>query len=308
MIVTITGPNDFLRKIEQVRLVQAFVAEHGDLALERFEGETTTIVYMQAALQSLPFLSSRKMALLIEPSKQKSWVERIDSTLAAASETTDIILVEPKLDKRTAYYKALKKQTDFRECNELDAGSLARWAVDYAKQKSAELTPSDATFLLDRVGGNQQMLAAELDKLTTYNAEVTKQSIELLTEPLPRSTVFELIDAVFSRNAKRAFALYAEQRALKVEPQAIISMLAWQLHVLAVVVAGQGKSADIVAKEAKINPYVVRKTQTLARNHTLSEVREMIKHLLALDVKLKTESVDADEALQHYLLRQMTAN
>jgi len=248
-------------------------------------------------------LTERKMVVLAEPGKQKAFSEHIDDILKNIADTTDLIIIEPKLDKRLSYYKTLKKNTDFREFGDLDANGLARWADEYAKEQGGNLSAADARLLIDRIGTNQQLLRQELDKLLNYEPNITKQGIELLTEQTPQSTVFELLDAAFAGNAARTLQLYREQRALRVEPQAIIAMLAWQLHVLALVKTAGALSADDVARQAKLNPYVVRKTQQLIRGLSLERVKQMLSDLLALDIKLKTDKYDADEAVQYYLLR-----
>lgn len=303
-MVTLTGANDFLRKAELAKLVAEFVAGHGDMAVERFDGEETDTARMQESASSLPFLSARKLVILDEPGKQKAFAEHIDDILKEVAETTDLIIVEPKLDKRYSYYKTLKKSTDFREFGELDANGLARWASEYAKGKGGSLSAGDAQLLIDRAGPNQQLLSTEIDKLLTYDLQITKATVETLTENAPQSTIFELLDAAFAGNAKRAMELYHEQRALRVEPQAIIAMLAWQLHVLALVKTAGGRGADDIAREAKLSPFVVRKTQPLARSRSLDQIKKMIKDLLDLDTKLKTITIDPDEALQLYLLQQ----
>lgn len=306
VIVTLTGANDFLRKAELGKLVADFVAVHTDMAVERFDGDDSDAARMQGSVHSLPFLTQRKLVVLHEPGKQKAFAEHIEAILQDVADSTDLIIVEPKLDKRLSYYKTLKKQTGFRDFAELDAGGLARWAADYAKQQGGSLGAADARLLVDRVGPNQQLLRQELDKLQTYDPHITKTTIELLTDKAPQSTVFELLDAAFSGNAQHALALYHEQRALKVEPQAIIAMLAWQLHILALVKTAGPRSADDTARQAKLNPFVVRKSQGLARNLTLDRLKQMIQDLLTLDTKLKTVAIDADEALQLYLLKIAT--
>lgn len=303
MVVTLTGANDLLRKGELTRLVAAFEAEHDAIAVERFDGEETTPERMRESIQSMPFLSVRKLVVLREPGKQKVFAEAIVEVLQEIADTTDLIIYEPKLDKRSSYYKTLKKATDYREYNDLDAHSLARWAAEYVKGQGGSLSAADATLLIDRLGLNQQMIQSELDKLLAYDGKVTRDSIGLLTEPLPQSTVFELLDAAFTGKSQRVFDLYREQRALRVEPQAIIAMLAWQLHVLAVVKAGGQRGVDQTAKEAKLNPFVVRKSQAITRQLTLEQIKQLIADLLELDMQLKRSSIDADEGLQLYLLK-----
>lgn len=273
------------------------------MALERFDGEEASADRMRESIHSLPFLTARKMVVLREPSKQKQFAEMIADILKDIPDSTDLIIVEPKLDKRLAYYKTLKKLTDFREYTELDANGLSRWAVQYAKEKAGQLSLADARSLIDRVGGNQQMLQHDIDKLLVFNPQITAESIHALTDYTPQSTVFELLDAAFSGNTKRMMALYGEQRALRVEPQAILAMVAWQLSILVVVKAAGKRPADEIAKAAKLNPFVVRKSQTAVRNLSLDRLRQLVAGLLDLDTRLKRESIDADDALQLYLLK-----
>jgi DNA polymerase-3 subunit delta len=242
MIVTLTGSNDFARTSELKKLIATFVAEHTDMGLERLDGEEHDAARMRESVSSMPFLTARKLVVLREPSRQKAFAEHLADVIKDVPETTDLVIVEPKLDKRLSYYKTLKKETDFRELDELDPSGLSRWAVEYVKAASGTLSPANASFLVGRVGAGQQQLQQELDKLLAYDLTVSRQTIELLTEAAPQSTVFELLDAAFTGRTKRAFELYREQRALKVEPQAIIAMLAWQLHVLAVIKTAGGRS------------------------------------------------------------------
>jgi DNA polymerase III delta subunit len=194
------------------KLVSSFVAEHGDMALERFDGEEAAFERMQEALQSLPFLASKKMVVLRTPGANKRFVENAERLIRELPETTDVIIYEPKFDRRSAYYKLLKKVTDFREFGELDRNGLARWLASEAKSRGGNLNTSDAAFLVDRVGANQQSLSNELDKLLLYDAKISRDNIELLTEANPQSTIFELLDAAFAGDSKKAMVLYDEQR------------------------------------------------------------------------------------------------
>jgi DNA polymerase III subunit delta len=302
VITTLTGSNSYLLKAELRRLVDAFVAEYTDMGLEKLDGEEAAYDRMREALESLPFLASKKLVVLASPSANKEFVEKAVDLLKELPETTDVIIIEPKPDKRLSYYKFLKKNSELKEFNELDEYGLSKWLTESAKDGGAEITQSDARYLVERVGANQQLLSNELAKLITYNPKITRQTIDLLTEPTPHSTIFELLDAALGGNTKYALKLYEEQRAMKVEPQQIIAMLAWQLHVLALVKTAGERDANEVAKEAKLNPFVVRKTQGLARRMTLTEIKGLIHRTLKLDIRLKSEAIDADDALQHLLM------
>ena len=93
VIVTLTGANDFLRKAQLKQLVDAFVATHTDMAVERYDSAEADPARMQESVSSLPFLTQRKLVVLYEPGKQKAFAERIDEVLKTVSETTDLVIV-----------------------------------------------------------------------------------------------------------------------------------------------------------------------------------------------------------------------
>jgi DNA polymerase-3 subunit delta len=224
-------------------------------------------------------------------------VEKVEQLLSNLPETTDVIIHEPKLDKRSVYYKYLKKNTDYQEFNELDEYGLSKWLTG-----QADISQSDAKYLVDRVGPNQQLLSNEIAKLVAYSPKVTKQTIDLLTEPTPQSTIFQLLDSAFSGNHKQMLKLYQEQRASKVEPQQIIAMLAWQRHILAIVKTAGDRTDSAIAADAKINPFVVRKSQQITRNLSTHKLKDLVHKLTQLDLQLKTTAIDADDGVQAFLL------
>lgn len=303
MITVLTGENDFARQQALRAAIDAFVAEHGDLALEQLDGEEIEAAQIRESLQSLPFLAAKRLVVLRAPGTNKEFADQAEQILGDIPDTTDVIVVEPKLDKRSAYYKFLKKLPGFQGYSDLDQNGLSRWLIDRAKSQNGSLSPADARYLVERIGANQQRLANELEKLLVYDRQITRQTIDLLTETTPHSTIFQLLEAAFAGNAKRALEIYADQRAQKVEPQQIIAMMAWQLHVLAVVKTAGDRGADQIAKDAKLNPFVVRKSQGIANKLSAQQVRQLINGLLDIDARSKSSALDTDEALRQYVMK-----
>lgn len=286
-----------LRKIRQ-----DFIKEYTDMGLENYDGMDVDPKLLPSILQALPFLVAKRCIIFRQPSAQKAVQEDLEQLLTSVNDTTDLIIVEPKLDKRTSYYKALQKQTDFREFKELDERGLAQWLVNQAKQEKASLSQSDAQYLVQRVGANQLMLSNELQKLADYSPAISRQTIDEMTEPTPQSSVFDLLDAALRGNKPKTVALYREQRQQKTEPLAIMGMLAWQLHILALLkTAGERNQSDI-AREAKVSPYVLSKSASVAQNYSLQDVKGWVRAATELDVQLKSRPIDADEAVINYLL------
>jgi DNA polymerase III delta subunit len=105
MIVVLTGENSLLLQRELNTLTNAFMIKYGDMALERVDGESAVFERMQESIQSAPFLAVRKMVVFRTPGANKQFVARCEQLLKEIPDSTDVILIEPKLDKRGSYYK-----------------------------------------------------------------------------------------------------------------------------------------------------------------------------------------------------------
>ena len=190
----------------------------------------------------------------------------------------------------------------FEEFNELDHQSLAKWLVDQTNFQGATLERGDANYLIERVGTNQTLLVNELNKLLTYKLEVTRASIDLLTEPTSHSKVFDLLDMAFSGNKKRALKLYDEQRAQKVEPQLIIGMIAWQLQLIALAKNAGKRTPSQIAADSGMKAYPIEKARGLASRLSNDGLKNLVTEALSIDYKSKTTPLDLDEALKNYIV------
>ena len=302
MIYVLSGKNSFLLNERKKSLITEFVRKYGDLALEKIDGEETDIDRIRESLESLPFLSPKKLVVLTSPSLNKDFMNDYKELLNEAPETTDVIIIEPKLDKRSGFYKYAKKLPGFNEFSDLDTAGLTRWSQDYVKKWDSKIDTIAARELIRRVGADQMNLKNELDKLAMYDDKITSDSVQNLTVATPASSIFELLDAALGGNQKRTIALYEEQRMLNVDPLKIIGMLAWQFHVLAIVKTAGNKSSQEIAREAKLNPFVVQKSQSAARKLSQQRIRELVSELRAMDEKLKRVKINPDDALQAFLL------
>jgi DNA polymerase-3 subunit delta len=303
MIKSLIGENSFAIDSELRAIVVAYQKDFSDLGIERIDAEEEPYARIEEATTSLNLFARDKLVILNTPSKNKDFLDHFEELVKNMPQTTSLVIVEQKLDKRLSFYKNLKKLTDFKEMNEPDQNSLLSWLVRTAKDHGGTLSRQDASYLCERVGHNQQRLSNELTKLVLYNDDVSRKTIDILTEQTPQSNVFQLLEAAFSGNKNQALGLYKEQRSIKVEPASIIAMLTWQLHIIAVIVASNNMSIDQIAKESKLNPYVLRKSQAIARHHSLSDIRGLLSELLQIDVSIKSTNIDADESLQLFLLK-----
>jgi DNA polymerase-3 subunit delta len=303
MVRVLTGTNWFGVKARLDELTGTFVKEHGDLALERLDANEASYEQIVGAIESLPFLASKKLVIVQELSANKQAAESFEALLERLPDITDLIIVESKVDKRSVYYKTLKKSTEFEEFNQLDEYQIAEWLVSQASNQQAELSKNDARYLVERAGNDQTKLAGELDKLIAFSPKISRSNIDLLVDSSPSSTIFNLIDSMFSGDLSSAISLYKEQRSQRIEPQAIHAMLVWQMHTVALVSAAPKEdSAQKIAASSGMNPFVVQKSQRIAGKMDRTKIMEFIGLLRDIDYRSKRETLDYDEALKFALV------
>jgi len=301
MVTTLTGSNYYSLRKRFDELISEFVKKHGELALERIEAEQASPQDIIDTISNLPFLVSEKLVVIRDLGSNAKAATQLEQIISSAGDTTSVIIYDPTIDKRTAYFKELKRLTKLEEFVELDSRTLVAWVLEETKNQGGEITRNDANLLVERLGPNQTLIANELNKLITFNPEISQASIELLTEPTLQSRVFDLLDAAFDGNKESALRLYDEQRAQKVEAQAILALITWQLNILAIAKFGAGKQPAVMAKDFNLSPYPLAKASRLTRRLSEPKLKMLVTDAFEIDLKSKTKSIDLDEALKTYI-------
>lgn len=302
MITTITGDNDFEMQRKLHHITADFIKNYSDLAVEQLDINDNTVAEVFNAIDSLPFLSDRKLLLLNKFSNSKEFIEKFEQILDSNPESVDIVLIEPKLDKRLSFYKKLVKQTEFINLVSLNERELPNWIIQTVNKSNGTIDISTANYLARTVGSNQLMLASEIDKLLLYENKITKEGIDLLCEKTLQSSIFDLIEAAFSNNLKNLISLYSEQRNQNVEPPQIIALLNWQLNIFLLINLAKENNFTQLISQAKISPYAIQKSRRVADSLSISKLKNLIHDLLDIDIAIKTSAVDSDELLQNYLI------
>jgi DNA polymerase-3 subunit delta len=300
MVRTFTGKNSFALASALKQIISDYDKEVGSLGIERFDASETEVDTLLQAVQSLPFLSPKKLIVVHSIQSNTALMDRIEEFVERVSDGVEVVFVDPNLDKRKSSYKTLQKLTALQDFKEVDGRNLPAWLLEYAKGLGADISTRDAQYLVNRVGSNQQQLAREIEKLTSYNPKISQKTIDVLTDQSAQSTIFSLLEAVFSGNTKRAIDLYREQRSLQLEPQYILAMFVWQLHTIAQAVFAESKTEASLVTSGQ-SPYTAQKSLHLAKAISRVRMKKMITDLSELDAQIKS-SVDADTAIELYIL------
>lgn len=303
MIYLYYGENVFDRDRELNVLIKDYAMQNGDTAVEHFPVDDADVNSAIDSVTTFPFLSSRRLVIVRYLSSNKELVSSIDKILDRVADTTDLLFVESEIDSRSVYSKTLKKRADtIKHFDTTHGVQLDELIYNRARECGCELKRSDASYLVERLGGNQNLLITELEKLSLLGAPIDKKIIDEMTERSPKSSVFEMLDALTAGDVSRALSLYEEQRQQGSPPQVIISMISWQLHVISQIVVSMNLSSDKISATTKLSPFLTRKNLPVARKLTKLKLIELYDAVLRADENIKKGKTKPEEQVRVLLV------
>ncbi len=302
MISVLTGTNSFAVKQELQKLPADFIAKYGESGVEYIYSDQIDVEQLNLALTNVSLFATHKFVVIKNISKVQNLGEHFLKIASLIPEEVQVILLEEHIDKRTAFYKALKKDFDIINLDTLSDQELAKWIVQKVKEDGGLITSLNAQKLISFVGADQLSLASEIQKLITYQPEITEVTIQELIDKRPEETVFQLLESCISGRVKQSLELLNGLEKAHEDPYAIANMIIWQTHILSVV-ASAGKFSDTeISKQSKINPYVIQKTKRLTHGLSAENLKNIVDRAAEMDIKLKTTTINPWQIIQNTIL------
>ena len=95
------------------------------------------------------------------------------------------------------------------ELARVDESEAMRWLLETASAQGVKMDPDAARELVDALGGDMMMISGELEKLVLYAGDrkrITLGDVETLVLAAKQRSLYELTDAISSKDAPRALA------------------------------------------------------------------------------------------------------
>jgi DNA polymerase-3 subunit delta len=215
------------------------------------------------------------------------------------------VLVPESLDVGHPLVKAAQRHGKVRSFALPRGAQLETWLIGRARE--ARLLPEAAHLLVSAVGDDLRLLAGEVEKLATYagtGGTIGAAEVQMLTPVARQSRVFDLTDALARRDRPRALALLHELLAQGESPLGIVALASFQTRALLQVklLAERRMSADQIAREAGLAPFVAEKSLPLARQFSVEQLEDAHRALLEVDTALKRSRMTPEMALDLFIL------
>ncbi len=295
------------------KTVEAFSKKFGsddNLNTSLFEGDFD-IEKIRSDVMSLPFLGKNRLVIIKNILSAKNVdTKKLVGVLDKKPESTIILFIEEgQPDKRSTLFKRLIKDKS-REFGILQGGELVKWIREEAEKAGGEIEPKEANILAGYFGGDLWQLKNEIEKLVAYNKKVTEETIEKLSIANINVKIFDLTDAITAKNKEKAFRVLGELLDSGENEIYILSMIQWQVRNLALVYNLRSHSEHEIAKMAKLNPFIVKKSLSAVRLlcHSreggnpdeigFNKIKSYYSQIIEAENDIKTGAKEPDVALE----------
>jgi DNA polymerase-3 subunit delta len=202
-IYAIFGDDAFLRREVLREVRRAALGAEGDddeLAVARFPGESATLADVRDELRTLPFFSKRRV-VVVEGADPFVTAHRkeLEAYAEHPSASGVLVLSVKTWPSSTRLAKLVEKVGLSVECKGPPEAALAPWLVHLARSRyKTDLDRAAADLLIELVGPEVGLLAAEVEKLSVYvgaKEKVRRDDVAKMVGAGRIETVWKLLDA-----------------------------------------------------------------------------------------------------------------
>lgn len=195
--------------------------EHRDFNLDIIYGREKEPDQVLGIIRSFPMMAEMRVVIVrdflslnissFQQTGRGGGLDDFIPYLEQPNPSTLLILIDSnKPNGRTKLGKAIQKGklVGFYEFTDVNDYLLPDWIISWAKaHHNKEMEPQAAQMLAQLVGSNLQLLSIEIDKASTFidtSKQITASDIKKILQSYREYSVFELKDAVFSKNIENA--------------------------------------------------------------------------------------------------------
>jgi DNA polymerase III subunit delta len=308
------GEEDFERDALCSWLMKALAPDQArDFNIDVFRGEDLAIEDILRVCSSYPLMAAHRLVVLRGCEKLSAEVcRKLEAVVDAPLETTVLVAVGGKIDMRRRFFQRLAglgRAVEFRVPFD---NQLPEWIQQYARRRGVLMDGQAADLLRIYVGGNLRELASEIDKLAIYigaEERITRKAVEEVVGASRSVSIFELTNAIGSRDYRLSLVLIHRLLDQGEEPVRAISMVCrhFQLLLRAQRLIGKQLTKEEMAAQLGISPYFLGAYLDQARNCPASSLWGGLSALLEADSRLKMQGRRQERLIMDLLIQRLGA-
>lgn len=297
MIYLIEGENNYEAFREYKKLIASFSKDGFEVI--RLSDERDNLSEKINLTQNMGMFSKKTVYLVDSfDDLSKDQQERLKQV---GTNTELIIYYQGNFDKRTNFYKSIKKSGKVSSFAQLKGAKLENWTRQKIRDLGLGISPEDLNFLLLRLGENQSIQHSELSKLKIFTEEggvLDREAIKMLICDNAQVSVWELVDYLLERQKAKSLR-QLDQILQDTEYEQIVGLLVSQLRYLYIALNTSSKDQMV---ELKVHPFVASKIRVRARNFSIEKLKKLYRKIVDMEIAVKSGKIDKALALDFLVL------
>ncbi len=308
-VYLLTGDEAYL--IRQIRhaLVDALVAEDDTMNYHPYQMDRVDLAEISELAMTFPFFSEKRVILLDSTNVIKDGREVLPDLFEKMPETTCMIIIEEKVDKRSAIYKWIRKNGYVADAQskDLKEADVKRYIAGWLKKSGKKMRGDDASYLISLAGKDLYTLNQEVSKLISYAGEeevISREDIDALVSAKIEDKIFELTDAIAGGSKDLVKKRYREMIMLREPPLRILYMLIRQYRILLIIYdMDRRRMQDAeIAQAAGIRDFAVRRNRKLLGGYNEKTLTGVLELCLDTETRIKTGLIGDQIGLEALLI------
>ncbi|MFP6583164.1 MAG: DNA polymerase III subunit delta [Candidatus Hydrogenedentota bacterium] len=267
-----------------------------DFAYAAFYADETPVGSIVMDAQTLPFLADKRVVFVRNAEKYNSETAAgaLLDYLAAPNESTVLLFLSNKVDKRTKFYKACDKAGMIVQCPSLNDNEVTQWIRDEVQKQGKSMPGTAIRALMDRTGNHLSDVQNALTLVANYvgqdNDTISPEDVTKACTDVTEEEIWALTDAIATSRSGDALAALRRLTDLGKHPDEMIGTINWLLKSAYAVAIAEG--------EPNISRFVAQKVRPLTEKLGLLKLRRAFALCTDTQFMMRSTGVDSELALE----------
>lgn len=211
-VYLLAGTEHFLKEESLAKIKSAFLdSASADFNFNVFYAGTQDAEKILECANTVPFLGEKRVVLVRQVEDLSVADKRFILSYIQAPQKHTLLILETSQDYLNQGFLAeISQFAKVIFCRPVQGNRLLTWIRGFVQAQGKRIDEEALRLLVDNLGNSLQSLASALDNLILYIGEEDKieaDDVAMLVGPDVDAGAFELFDAVFARNKKKAFQI-----------------------------------------------------------------------------------------------------
>lgn len=321
MLFFLYGEDDYRSSLKLQQIKDKFIKEVDPSRYNVVNIENPDIESLSKEFSQTGFLANKKLVIIRNIFQQKINKEFADFLIENISklqnEQDDNILVfyednlpnskkEPLSGEKLRIWKSLEQLKYKWEFEKLPDFKLVKWIIDEFKELGKTIDKKDAEEFLGLIGNDSFAISNEIQKVVNRSSadKILRDEMKQIISPIVNENMFLFTEKLAEKKKTEAIKLLNEQMSLGISVQQLLAMIIRQYRNLLQIKSAleDGIPSANLAKHLSLHPFVVKKSIGQANLYSLSELKEIYRKLLELDIKTKSSKLKPKTILNLFFL------